>query len=121
MLRLRLENPSSGAICIAQADTERIEFYQSGERIWPEIFVSRALLMWRNANLISGMVVVPPKKDFLVYYDLTDWPLKRGPVRAAIKFPTYDCASFFESESPAPTELGSQFEFNARPSEQRHN
>ncbi len=84
----------------------------------PRTFISRAAMGWRGANLIGGLIVVPPKKAYSIYYSITDWPLQPGPTKVETWIPVYDCANFFASKSPKETEATSHFEFDAHPSRQ---
>src|SRR3954468_1789149 len=78
-LVLRLQNPGSPAICVPDVEAkESISFAQFGRKVEPLYYHKRAVLQWRGADLISGMIVVPPGKHVDIFYDLNEWMLKRG-------------------------------------------
>jgi hypothetical protein len=113
-LIMRLENPSAKALCVPDVDTkDGISFTQFGKSVDPFYFHNRAILQWRGADLISGLLVVPPKRRVDVFYDLNEWRLKRGRATALISIPTYDCLEFFRVGSPRARPATSQFRFNA--------
>lgn len=111
---MRLHNSGQRAWCISETDTrEGIRFEQAGREANPFEYSSRAMLQWKGAELISGLVVVPPGKHVEVYYDLSEWSLKQGDTAAAITLPVFDCLEFFQSKSPQPQTLRSTFRFDA--------
>src|SRR6266567_5877439 len=113
-LELRLQNPSSTAVCVPDVEAkESISFTQFGRKVEPFYYQNRAILQWRGADLISGMIVVPPGKRVDVFYDLTEWMLKRGKASASVTIPAYNCLEFFEKSSPRPIRLTSRFSVDA--------
>jgi hypothetical protein len=88
---------------------------QQGEDIAPYVLDNRAMLEWRGIDLISGLIVVPPKKSVDVYYDLARWPLRTAPTVAKIEVPLTSCSDYFETEKPRVRRLRSVFGFEAKP------
>jgi hypothetical protein len=100
-IRVRLDNTGSTALCIADVDTkEKIRFRQHGQEAFPLVEENRAMMEWRGADLIGGLVVVPPARHVELYYTLTDWQLHPGQANVEVQFPVYDCAGFFQNPSP---------------------
>jgi hypothetical protein len=113
-LVLRLQNPGSTAVCVPDVEVkESISFSQFGRKVDPFYYHNRAILQWRGADLISGMIVVPPGRRIDVFFDLNEWMLKRGKATASINVPAYDCLVFFQKASPRPVRLHSQFSVSA--------
>jgi hypothetical protein len=111
---LRLENVGPTALCLPDVEVkEAVLFTQFGKTVQPFYYSNRAILRWRGADLISGMIVVPPGKRFEIFYDLNEWVLKRGKAAASITIPEYDCLTFFQESSPRPTRATSHFSFDA--------
>src|SRR5437879_281044 len=62
-LVLRLQNLGSTAVCVPDVEAkEGISFTQFGRRVEPFYYHNRAILQWRGADLITGMIVVPPSR-----------------------------------------------------------
>jgi hypothetical protein len=113
-LVLRLKNSGSRAVCVPDVDSkERISFTQFGSEVEPFSYLNRAVLEWRGADLISGFIVVPPRRRVDIYYDLNEWTLKGGRATASIAIPVYDCLEFFRQSSPHPARANSHYEFDA--------
>src|SRR4051794_24132018 len=94
-LVLRLKNDGARAICVPDVSvSEYIEFTQNGKRVPPFWTTNRAVLMWHGADLISGMIVVPPKRTVDVNFDLNQWKLKQGAASAKVAMSAYDCFEF---------------------------
>ena len=113
-LVLLLQNKSSKAVCVPDVEAkESLSFTQFGKEVERFSYANRAILQWRGADLISGMIVVPPGKRVDIYFDLNEWILKRGKATASVSVPAYDCVEFFQKGSPQPTQITSQFALDA--------
>ena len=113
-LVLRLENSGTTAACVPDVEVkESISFTQSGREVGRFWYHNRAILQWRDADLISGMIVVPAGRSVDIYYDLNEWMLKRGGATASIDIPEYDCLEFFRESAPRATHRRSRFNFDA--------
>ena len=72
-LVLRLQNPGSKAICVPDLEAkESLSFTQFGKRVDRFYYDNRAILQWRGADLISGMIVVPPGRRVDIFFDLNE-------------------------------------------------
>lgn len=115
-IRLQLNNSSRGALCIPDIDTkERIIFHQNGKEVFPQNERNRGSMFWHGADLMSGLVVVPPGKHVELYYTLSDWPLHPGLTDVEVNFPTYDCRELFENPRPGSIQFISRTRFRESP------
>jgi hypothetical protein len=101
-LVLSLHNTGPTAVCVPRIDVdgERLILSQRGREIDPRVSFNRAVLWWRNSDLIGGMLVLPPGKRVRLFYNLRDWQIVSGLTDAALEVPTIDCSTFFRVRHP---------------------
>jgi hypothetical protein len=111
---LRLQNSNSTAVCVPDVEAkESLSFTQFGKRVEPFYYHNRAIRQWRGADLISGMIVVPPGRRIDIFFDLNEWRLRRGKATASVSIPAYDCMEFFAKSSLRAARLISRFTVDA--------
>jgi hypothetical protein len=113
-LVLRLQNPGSSALCVPDVDSkEKISFTQGGQTVERFYYHNRPVLEWRGADLISGLIVVPPRRRVDIYYDLNEWMLKRRAATVSVNIPVYNCRELFRETAPHSESAISHFNFDA--------
>ena len=113
-LVLELRNSSESAACVPDIEAkESVSFTQFGKEVERFSYTNRAILEWRGADLIGGMIVVPPGKHVEIYFNLNEWIFRQAKASASAHIPVYDCLEFFRNTSPQSVHLNSQFSFSA--------
>jgi hypothetical protein len=100
-LWLTLRNTGPTALCLPRVSAnENLRLFQRKTEIYSLNSGNRAILWWRDADLIAGMLVVPPGKSIGLFYNLRDWPLVSGPTEAKLDVRVIDCLSYFKLAHP---------------------
>jgi hypothetical protein len=81
----------------------------------PVQFDNRAMLVWRGADLASGLTVIPPGKSVTLFYNFRDWTLAPGLTEARLQLPNLDCLTFFQSAKPSIVRELLTYRFSAHP------
>ncbi|NIJ63435.1 hypothetical protein FHR20_000366 [Sphingomonas leidyi] len=116
---LKLRNRGSNAICIPRVEVEgpSLLLFQGGKEVDPVHYTNRPILVWRGADVISGLLVIPPGRSVKLFYDLHDWYLASGPTEARLELPRIDCLAFFHSAKPSIVRKLATYQFTASPTQ----
>jgi hypothetical protein len=117
-VKIRIENVDNRPICISGTEInngyENLEIAQGGARLHAASSTNRALRDYNSLNALEPIyLLLPGNNEF--WYDLGDFPLKKGKFTVSANLRAARCADLFGSDAPHWIHASAQAAFSYDP------